>query len=57
MGLEEPSERYYTGCEAYSFGLYRDLAVAKQEVNSLTFCRISYLYGLLIQPLEAVLSL
>lgn len=52
LGLEEPSERYYTGCEAYSFGLYRDLAVAKQEVNSLTFCR-HHTYGLLIQPLEA----
>lgn len=52
VGLEQPSERYFTGCEAYSFGLYRDLAVAKQEVNSLTFCR-HHTHGLLIQPLEA----
>ncbi len=52
LGLETASERCVSGCEALSFGLYQDLAVARQEVRSLTFCQHKA-YGLLIQPVES----
>ena len=51
IGLDQPSEKFKTGCEYFSFGLYKDLAIAKNEVNNMTFCNHK-IYGVMIAPLE-----
>lgn len=51
LGLEEPSKEFQSGCEYNSFGLYQDLAIAKNVVNKVTFCKHK-IYGVMTKPLE-----
>jgi len=50
LGLESPSDEFSSGREYYSFGLYQDLAVAKNVVKNITFCQ-HRIYGVLTKPL------
>lgn len=52
LGLEKAKPEFESGCEYSSFGLYQDLAVAKNVVNNITLCRHK-LYGVMTKPLEA----
>jgi len=52
LGLENTKPEFESGCEYYSFGLYQDLAVAKNVVNNITFCS-HRLYGVMTKPLES----
>ncbi len=51
LGLEEPSLNFQSGCEYNNFGLYQDLAIAKNVVNNVTFCKHK-IYGVMTKPLE-----
>ncbi len=51
IGLEMPSDNFKSGCEYNSFGLYQDLAIAKNVVNNVTFCKHK-IYGVMTKPLE-----
>lgn len=51
LGLEQPTEEFKSGCEYNSFGLYKNLAIAKNVVNNITFCKHKA-YGVLIKPME-----
>ncbi len=51
IGLEEPSSEFKSGCEYNSFGIYQDLAISKNVVNNITFCKHK-IYGVMVKPLE-----
>jgi uncharacterized protein (DUF169 family) len=51
IGLERPKSEFESGCEYNSFGLYQDLAIAKNVVNNITFCK-HRIYGVMAKPLE-----
>ncbi len=52
LGLESPKSDFESGCEYNSFGLYQDLAIAKNVVNNITFCKHK-IYGIMVKPLDA----
>lgn len=52
LGLEEASASFQSGCEYQSFGLYQDLAIAKNVVNNITFCQHK-IFGVMAKPLKA----
>lgn len=51
LGLEDTKPSFDSGCEYNSFGLYQDLAIAKNVVNTITFCK-HHIYGVMTKPLE-----
>ncbi len=51
LGLEDTKPSFESGCEYNTFGLYQDLAVSKNVVNTITFCQ-HRIYGILTKPLE-----
>lgn len=51
LGFIDTTEEYKSGVEYKGFGLYCDLATAKNVVNNLTTCK-QKIYGVLAQPLE-----
>lgn len=51
LGLEDTKPEFDSGCEYNSFGLYNDLAIAKNVVNHITFCKHK-IYGVMTKPLE-----
>ena len=52
LGLEDTKPEFESGCEYNTFGLYQDLAIAKNVVNNITFCK-HRIYGVMTKPLEA----
>lgn len=51
LGLESPSPSFLTGEEYLDFGLYQDLATAKDAARHITLCNHK-LHGVMIQPLS-----
>ncbi|SHI67542.1 DUF169 domain-containing protein [Lutispora thermophila] len=52
LGLEKPKPEFESGCEYHSFGLYKDLTIAKNVVDNITLCKHE-IYGVMVKPLEA----
>ena len=51
LGLEPPSPGFLAGAEYLDFGLYQDLATAKDAARHITLCNHK-LHGVMLQPLS-----